>query len=161
MTEKRDIRQLALEALGFASLNAMQDDMLRVFPEGRDILLLAPTGSGKTLAYLLPLWQKGGRTLIIAPSRELVQQIADVWQRLHTDIRCVACYGGHDTRVEQQQLEGLFDPQTAGENVLVVGTPGRLKDHIERGNIKPATFTHLVIDEFDKSRKKCTPSSTP
>ena len=98
MTEKRDIRELALEALGFASLNAMQDDMLRVFPEGRDILLLAPTGSGKTLAYLLPLWQKGGRTLIIAPSRELVQQIADVWQRLHTDIRCVACYGGHDTR---------------------------------------------------------------
>ena len=151
MTEKRDIRELALEALGFASLNAMQDDMLRVFPEGRDILLLAPTGSGKTLAYLLPLWQKGGRTLIIAPSRELVQQIADVWQRLHTDIRCVACYGGHDTRVEQQQLEGLFDPQTASENVLVVGTPGRLKDHIERGNIKPATFTYLVIDEFDKS----------
>ena len=151
MTEKRDIRELALEALGFASLNAMQDDMLRVFPEGRDILLLAPTGSGKTLAYLLPLWKKGGRTLIIAPSRELVQQIADVWQRLHTDIRCVACYGGHDTRVEQQQLEGLFDPQTAGENVLVVGTPGRLKDHIERGNIKSATFTYLVIDEFDKS----------
>ena len=108
MTEKRDIRELALEALGFASLNAMQDDMLRVFPEGRDILLLAPTGSGKTLAYLLPLWQKGGRTLIIAPSRELVQQIADVWQRLHTDIRCVACYGGHDTRVEQQQLDLIY-----------------------------------------------------
>ena len=57
MTEKRDIRELALEALGFASLNAMQDDMLRVFPEGRDILLLAPTGSGKTLSYLLPIWQ--------------------------------------------------------------------------------------------------------
>ena len=151
MTDNGDIRRLTLEALGIASLNAMQEEMLRRFPEGRDILLLAPTGSGKTLAFLLPLWQTEGRTLIIAPSRELVQQIADVWQRLHTDIRCVACYGGHDLRVEQQQLQGLTEEPTSAKNHLIVGTPGRLKDHIERGNIKPDSFAYLVIDEFDKS----------
>jgi len=151
MTTDNDIRARALATLGFEELNAMQDDMLRTFPEGRDVLLLAPTGSGKTLAYLLPLWQAGGRTLIIAPSRELVQQIAEVWQRLKTGVRCATCYGGHDLRIEQQQLEGLFAQQPALEDVLVVGTPGRLKDHIERGNIRPETFTTLVIDEFDKS----------
>ena len=151
MTENRDIRQLALGTLGFASLNEMQEKMLSLFPEGRDILLLAPTGSGKTLAFLLPLWEAEGKTLIIAPSRELVQQIADVWQRLHTEIRCVACYGGHDTRAEQQQLQALLGEQGAQDKYLIVGTPGRLKDHIERGNIKPEEFTFLVIDEFDKS----------
>ena len=151
MTENRDIRQLALGTLGFASLNEMQEKMLSLFPEGRDILLLAPTGSGKTLAFLLPLWEAEGKTLIIAPSRELVQQIADVWQRLHTEIRCVACYGGHDTRAEQQQLQALLGEQGAQDKYLIVGTPGRLKDHIERGNIKPEGFTFLVIDEFDKS----------
>ena len=151
MTDKKDIRQQALEALGFAKFNAMQEEMLKLFPEGHDMLLLAPTGSGKTLAYLLPLWDAGGRTLIIAPSRELVQQIADVWQRLHTDIRCVACYGGHDLRIEQQQLLSLSNDQPALDKYLVVGTPGRLKDHIERGNSVPQIFKFLVIDEFDKS----------
>ena len=151
MTDKKDIRQQALEALGFAKFNAMQEEMLKLFPEGHDMLLLAPTGSGKTLAYLLPLWDAGGRTLIIAPSRELVQQIADVWQRLHTDIRCVACYGGHDLRIEQQQLLSLSNDQPALDKYVVVGTPGRLKDHIERGNIVPEAFKYLVIDEFDKS----------
>ena len=151
MTDKKDIRQQALEALGFAKFNAMQEEMLKLFPEGHDMLLLAPTGSGKTLAYLLPLWDAGGRTLIIAPSRELVQQIADVWQRLHTDIRCVACYGGHDLRIEQQQLLSLSNDQPALDKYVVVGTPGRLKDHIERGNIVPQIFKFLVIDEFDKS----------
>jgi len=142
---------MALEAMGFASLNEMQDEMLHRFPEGRDILLLSPTGSGKTLAFLLPLWQAGARTLVIAPSRELVQQIADVWQRLHTDIRCIACYGGHDLRIEQQQLQSLFNEQLSQNKYIIVGTPGRLKDHIERGNIDPKNFEFLVIDEFDKS----------
>ena len=151
MIEKNDIRQQALTAMGFASLNDMQEQMLAAVPEGRDVLLLAPTGSGKTLAFLLPLWQAGGRILIVAPSRELAQQIADVWQRLHTGIRCVTCYGGHDLRTEQQQLLALRDDPVAEASHLIVGTPGRLKDHIERGNIKADSIGCLVIDEFDKS----------
>lgn len=133
--------------MGFGSLNEMQEQMLLRVPEGRDVLLLSPTGSGKTLAFLLPLWmmmEPQQSALIIAPSRELVQQIADVWQRLHTELYCVACYGGHDLRVEQQRLDALHAN-------LVVGTPGRLKDHIERGNIEPEKFNYLIIDEFDKS----------
>lgn len=153
MTEITDIRQQALTAMGFDQLNAMQQQMLDVVPQGRDVLLLSPTGSGKTLAFLLPLWHllsanaqpERKAALIIAPSRELVQQIADVWQRLHTGLHCVACYGGHDLRVEQQRLT------SAQPLSLTVGTPGRLKDHIERGNIDPTAYTHLVIDEFDKS----------
>lgn len=132
---------------------------MKCMPEGRDLLLLSPTGSGKTLAFLLPLWQALSTTvasegkvrlgLIIAPSRELVQQIADVWQRLHTGIQRVACYGGHDVRVEQQQLRGI--DLEAATPALIVGTPGRLKDHIERGNIMTEHITYLIIDEFDKS----------
>jgi len=147
MKNSIDIRQQALTAMGFGSLNEMQEQMLLRVPEGRDVLLLSPTGSGKTLAFLLPLWmmmEPQQSALIIAPSRELVQQIADVWQRLHTELYCVACYGGHDLRVEQQRLEALHAN-------LVVGTPGRLKDHIERGNIEPEKFNYLIIDEFDKS----------
>lgn len=147
MKNSIDIRQQALTAMGFGSLNEMQEQMLLRVPEGRDVLLLSPTGSGKTLAFLLPLWmmmEPQQSALIIAPSRELVQQIADVWQRLHTELYCVACYGGHDLRVEQQRLDALHAN-------LVVGTPGRLKDHIERGNIEPEKFNYLIIDEFDKS----------
>lgn len=147
MKELTDIRQLALEAMGFPKLNDMQEEMLARVPEGRDVLLLSPTGSGKTLAFLLPLWlmiEEGQSALTIVPSRELAQQIADVWQRLHTGLHCVICYGGHDIRVEQQRLEAV-------PAQLVVGTPGRLKDHIERGNIVPGKFTYLIIDEFDKS----------
>ena len=160
MNKNIDIRQRALEATGFEHLNPMQEKMLEAMPNGRDILLLSPTGSGKTLAFLLPLWQtlttsattKGNakltkEALIIAPSRELVQQIADVWQGLHSGIRCIACYGGHDLRIEQQQLNSI----QAGSAWLLVGTPGRLKDHIERENIDPASKSYLVIDEFDKS----------
>lgn len=160
MSKIIDIRQLALQSTGFAALNPMQEKMLEAMPHGRDILLLSPTGSGKTLAFLLPLWQAFAQApkmegdqhpaeaLIIAPSRELVQQIADVWQRLHTGIRSIACYGGHDLRIEQQQLTS---DQTPAAQRLTVGTPGRLKDHIERGNIDPTRMTYLVIDEFDKS----------
>lgn len=165
MDKNIDIRQSALESTGFESLNPMQEKMLVTMPLGRDILLLSPTGSGKTLAFLLPLWQALNETpaastgqqsyaeaLIIAPSRELVQQIADVWQRLHTGIRCIACYGGHDPRIEKSQLENAQQSNEALlQPLVIVGTPGRLKDHIERENLDPSRFTYLVIDEFDKS----------
>lgn len=156
MNNTQEIRQLTLEAFGFDQLNPMQEQMLQSVSQGQDMLLLSPTGSGKTLAFLLPLWlvarqkqqeHKRFAALIIAPSRELVQQIGDVWQRLHTGIQRAICYGGHDLRTEQQQLAAI----AAEPAYLIIGTPGRLKDHIERQNLQPAAFTHLTIDEFDKS----------
>lgn len=148
----QNIRLQAIERMGFTQLNPMQEQTLATATTGRNVLLLSPTGSGKTVAFLLPLWaQMTAPALIIAPSRELVQQIRDVWQQLHTGIRCVACYGGHELRTEQDQLSTLIDQDSRMQTCLIVGTPGRLKDHIERGDFDPAAMTRLVIDEFDKS----------
>ena len=145
------IKQKAVEGLGFEQLNPMQEEMLATASQGGDVLLLSPTGSGKTVAFLLPVAAQEGSALVIAPSRELAQQIRDVWQRMHTGIRCVACYGGHDLRIEQDQLQSLIDAESRMQRCLIVGTPGRLKDHIERGSFPPAQIERLVVDEFDKS----------
>lgn len=145
-----EIKGQIISQMRFDRLNTIQDEMLASAPASQDVLLLAPTGSGKTIAFLSRLWwtltNGKQRALVIAPSRELVQQIAEVWQKLHTDIRCVACYGGHDLRIEQNRLNELEACSS-----LIVGTPGRLKDHIERRNIAAEKIDLLVIDEFDKS----------
>ena len=145
-----NIREQILSQMGFAQLNEIQQKILSSAPTRQNVLLLAPTGSGKTIAFLSRVWwmlENGEKhALVIAPSRELVQQIAEVWQKMHTGIRCVACYGGHDLRTEQNRLEDLGE-----ERSILVGTPGRLKDHIERENIAVASMDVLVIDEFDKS----------
>ncbi len=148
-----DLKQKAVEAMGFDRLNAMQVKMLETAISGRNILLLSPTGSGKTVAFLAPLLstQEGGskqdikRTLVIAPSRELAQQIGEVARKL--GMRIVLCYGGHDARIENQRLASLPDDSS----YIIIGTSGRLKDHIERKHIEPSVFTHLILDEYDKS----------
>ena len=141
-----DFKQKAVEAMGFDCLNVMQTKMLETAVSGQNVLLLSPTGSGKTVAFLLPLLAQGEmRGLVIVPSRELAQQIGEVAKRL--GLRTVLCYGGHDARIENQRLATL-----EGEKAyLIVGTSGRLKDHIERKHIDPQQFTHLVLDEYDKS----------
>ena len=145
-----NISEQIISQMGFSQLNNIQEKMLASAPTRQNVLLLAPTGSGKTIAFLARVWwqlENGEkRALIIAPSRELVQQIAEVWQKLHTGIRGVACYGGHDLRTEHDRLCSLAD-----ECAIIIGTPGRLKDHIERGNIATGATDILVIDEFDKS----------
>ncbi|MBR5053887.1 MAG: DEAD/DEAH box helicase, partial [Bacteroidaceae bacterium] len=111
---------------------------------------LSPTGSGKTLAYLLPLLQKldakndNLQALIIVPSRELATQTADVARRICSELRVAACYGGRPAMEEHQQMKGLRPH-------LVAATPGRLLDHLQKGNLHPDNVQTLVIDEFDKS----------
>ena len=139
-----------LNKLGISDLNAMQQDTLQTVRKGTSVVLLSPTGSGKTLAYLLPLLQKLDakndelQALIIVPSRELATQTADVARRICSELRVAACYGGRPTMEEHQQLRGLR-PQ------LVAATPGRLLDHLQKGNLLPDKVETLVIDEFDKS----------
>lgn len=149
----QDIKKQVIGQMSFAQLNEIQEKMLATVGDRQNVLLLAPTGSGKTVAFLSRVWalmeavpQPAKHALVIAPSRELVQQIAEVWQKLHTGIRCVATYGGHDLRTEQSRLQDL-----GTERSVIVGTPGRVKDHIERGNIAASLTDVLVIDEFDKS----------
>ena len=139
-----------LSRLGISDLNAMQQDTLQTIRKGASIVLLSPTGSGKTLAYLLPLLQKldaandNLQALIIVPSRELAIQTADVARRLCSELRIAACYGGRAAMEEHQQMRGLRPH-------LVAATPGRLLDHLQKGNLLTENVNTLVIDEFDKS----------
>ena len=139
-----------LSRLGISVLNAMQQDALQAIRKGASVVLLSPTGSGKTLAYLLPLLQKldaasdSLQALVIVPSRELAIQTVDVARRLCSELRAAACYGGRPAMEEHQQLRGLRPH-------LVAATPGRLLDHLQKGNLLPDNVKTLVIDEFDKS----------
>ena len=147
MQDNSIIRQ-ALAGTGITELNEMQLAVLKA-GTSKDMILLSPTGSGKTLAFLLPLLstftneEKKIQALIIAPSRELALQIESVFRSLGSGYKVNCCYGGHPLRTEKKSLE---HPPT-----LLIGTPGRLVDHIERGNVDMETVRTLILDEFDKS----------
>lgn len=140
--------QYTLNRLGITDLNVMQNDMLRQMRRSTNVVLLSPTGSGKTLAYLLPLIEslddKPFQALVIVPSRELALQTQEVATKAGVGLRCVACYGGRPAMEEHRTLRGV-QPQ------LIVGTPGRLLDHIQKDNFPVDNLQTLVIDEFDKS----------
>ncbi len=115
----------------------------------KDLVLISPTGSGKTLAFLLPLLpllnseEKQIQALIIAPSRELALQIETVFRSLGAGYKVNCVYGGHPIRTEKKSLE--HPP------AVLIGTPGRVVDHLERGNIHLDSVRTLILDEFDKS----------
>ncbi|MFL5747546.1 MAG: DEAD/DEAH box helicase [Niastella sp.] len=137
-----------LSNLQIDELNEMQQASLEANKTSNAVILLADTGSGKTLAFLLPLTQLLDKrpvtqALIIVPSRELALQIEQVFKKMGTGFKITCCYGGHKRETEENNL--LQAP------ALIVGTPGRLADHIRRGNITTTHIETLVLDEFDKS----------
>ncbi|MEO5947276.1 MAG: DEAD/DEAH box helicase [Chitinophagaceae bacterium] len=138
-----------LERFNIKSLNEMQIAAKDAIEKQKNILLLSATGSGKTLAFLLPLLnlidpkKATSQALIIVPSRELALQIDSVFKNMGTSIKVTCCYGGHKRETEENNLT-----EAPG---LLIGTPGRLADHIRRGNITIDTIETLVLDEFDKS----------
>ena len=139
-----------LQHLGIQKLNAMQQSFLETAALQKDVILHAPTGSGKTLAFLLGLLQQLHTTntdttqaLILVPSRELALQIDQVFRSLKTGYKINCCYGGHPIAIELQNLQ---TPPT-----ILVGTPGRIADHLRRESITINNIRHLVLDEFDKS----------
>ena len=113
------------------------------------MVLLAPTGSGKTLAYLLPLLDMpemknpGVQVLIVAPSRELSIQIEQVFKTMGSGYKVNCCYGGHMIKTEKNNLK--HPP------AVLIGTPGRIADHIFHQRIDTTTIKVLILDEFDKS----------
>ena len=141
--------KLILQKLGIAQLNEMQLASIEANKKAADIVLLSPTGSGKTLAFLLPvvlnLNEKPGgiQTLIIAPSRELALQIEKVFKAMGTGFKVNCFYGGHDITTETNNL--LQPP------AVLIGTPGRLAEHIRKENFDVSGINMLVLDEFDKS----------
>ena len=139
-----------LDRIGVKELNDMQQEALDVIcSSDDDVVVLSPTGTGKTLAYLLPMTElidvssNELQAIVVVPGRELALQSANVLKGLSAGIRSIACYGGRPAMDEHRLLRQIC-PQ------VVFGTPGRLNDHLDKGNIRPAHVGVLVIDEFDQ-----------
>jgi superfamily II DNA/RNA helicase len=149
MKKKNYSLENILSNLKIESLNEMQIATLEAAKTKNDIILLSETGSGKTLAFLLPLLEnieegnKNTQALIVVPSRELATQIEQVFKIMGTGNKITSTYGGHKREIEENNL---VQPPA-----VIVGTPGRIGDHIRRGNITIDSIKMLVLDEFDKS----------
>ncbi|MEO6229190.1 MAG: DEAD/DEAH box helicase [Ferruginibacter sp.] len=138
-----------LSALKIDKLNEMQEASIQANDANDNVILLSSTGSGKTLAFLLPVIQrlsedsKKVQALVLVPSRELAIQIDEVFRKMSTGFKVTVCYGGHKRETEENNLK-----QTPA---VIIGTPGRVADHIRRNNFPLEEITTLVLDEFDKS----------
>jgi superfamily II DNA/RNA helicase len=141
--------QQYLDKLKIKSLNEMQLAAIESVEKNNEILLLSATGSGKTLAFLIPVLNaldsdiKNVQALIMVPSRELALQIESVLKQMQTGFKVIACYGGHKREIEENNL---IQPPA-----IIIGTAGRMADHIRRNNFDTRDVKFLVLDEFDKS----------
>ena len=139
----------ALAKLAITDLTPMQEDALEACRKSNDVILLSPTGTGKTLAYLLPLIERlqvgavGVQAIVIVPSRELALQIDTVWKSMNLPWKAMSVYGGRAAMDEHRSMKGIAPS-------IIIGTPGRLNDHLGKGNINARMVETLVIDEFDK-----------
>lgn len=146
----------ALSARGYAALTPVQAAVLETEAEGRDLIVSAQTGSGKTVAFGLAMAPQilgdseaaapagAPQALVIAPTRELALQVGRelAWLYGKAGIRIATCVGGMDASRERRVLaQGAH---------IVVGTPGRLRDHLERGALLPHNLTVAILDEADE-----------
>lgn len=134
---------------GYTTPTPIQDQAIPEIMAGKDVVGLANTGTGKTAAFLLPLInrilldpQQG--VLIVVPTRELAVQVADELEKFIRGLRLTTalCIGGANMQVQMHSLKR--DPH------FVIGTPGRLKDLLNRRAFNPALFTNIVLDEVDR-----------
>ena len=138
-----------LRNLKIEQLTPMQEAACKAYRSERDLVLLSPTGSGKTLAFLLPLVQSlkpgvpGVQAVVLVPSRELALQIETVFKAMNTPFKAMSCYGGRPAMEEHRTMRGM-------NPAVIIGTPGRMNDHLKKENFEACTVTTLVIDEFDK-----------
>lgn len=138
-----------LRNLQIEQLTPMQEATREAYRENKDLVLLSPTGSGKTLAFLLPLVQslkaemQGVQAIVLVPSRELALQIETVFKSMGTPFKTMSCYGGRPAMEEHRTMKGI-NPS------VIIGTPGRMNDHLRKENFDASNVTTLVIDEFDK-----------
>lgn len=130
----------------------MQQEAIKIIEGNANTVILSPTGTGKTLAFLLPLLshidtnRDTVQALILSPTRELALQTGDVLSRMKTPVRHLCLYGGRPAMEEHRRLRDVR-PQ------VVVATPGRLLDHIRKGNLLPQGITTAVVDEYDKMQE--------
>ena len=139
-----------LQKMGIKTPMPVQQQAIPALLKGRDVLARAQTGTGKTLAFLIPLAQKIDpakkyvQALVITPTRELAQQVNEVMKQVleGLEISTLAVIGGRDFETQKNKL--------AGKAQVLIGTPGRLLDHIEKGNTDLGGVKFLVLDEVDE-----------
>ncbi len=143
-----------IKALGEENIvqpTPVQSEVIPLVQAGKDVVAKAPTGTGKTLAFALPLIQavdrdsKAVQVLIMCPTRELVIQICEVIQNVvkyYERVRVAGLYGGQN--IQRQLFCMRKKPQ------IVVGTPGRILDHLDRRTLKLESVEHFVLDEADE-----------
>ena len=142
-----------LKKQGITEPTPVQEQAIPPMRAGRDVIAQAQTGTGKTLAFLLPILAKikpqgaVAQALVVAPTRELAVQIAHVAEPLGTalGIGTIAIYGGADMERQKEKLRR--HPQ------LIIGTPGRLLDHVRRGTLALGSVNKIVLDEADEMLK--------
>jgi ATP-dependent RNA helicase RhlE len=147
----------AVRDAGYTTPTPIQAEAIPLALSGRDIMGLAQTGTGKTAGFTLPIIQRlldgkhaipanahRARTLVLTPTRELCVQVEESFRKYgrHSKIRAVAIYGGVGLEPQQEKLRKGID--------VIVATPGRLLDHMERGNVKFDDLEILVLDEADR-----------
>src|ERR1700761_6059523 len=141
--------------MGYVTPTPIQAMAIPVILQGKDLIACAQTGTGKTASFLLPVLEQIARegktdqtsTLILAPTRELAQQIDQQAEGLayFTGITSIAVFGGGDGHVYEQQRRGIQN------NVnIIIATPGRLIAHLTSGVLKLNHITHLILDEADR-----------
>lgn len=144
----------AFDWMGFKELTAIQQKCIPLMMDGHDVIAIAPTGTGKTLGFGIPMLEyvdlesPAIQEVVLAPTRELAQQIADELTNLAhfiKGIKIAVIYGGQPFNKQMNALSRK--PQ------ILVATPGRLLDHMQRGNIKLSTVHTLVLDEADEMLK--------
>lgn len=148
MSKQKNLQQI-LQKLSIEALNDMQEQAKLAIHSQANTLLLSPTGSGKTLGFLLPIIAEINRDLaqvqamIITPSRELAIQIEQVARQMGAGIKINAVYGGQ--KISKDFLNLQHEPH------LLIGTPGRIADHLRRESFSTDVLSMIVLDEFDKS----------
>lgn len=144
----------ALKDVGYETPSAIQAATIPLLLEGRDVVGLAQTGTGKTAAFALPILsrldisQKNPQALVLAPTRELALQVAEAFESYAAHMRGVhllPVYGGQGYGVQLSALRrGVH---------IVVGTPGRIMDHLDKGTLDLSELKYLVLDEADEMLK--------
>ncbi|MEN6519994.1 MAG: DEAD/DEAH box helicase [Armatimonadota bacterium] len=143
----------AIEDAGYETPTPVQTAAIPLALEGRDLIGTAQTGTGKTAAFVLPILQhllanpvkkRCTRAIVITPTRELAEQINDAFKQLgkFTKIKSATVYGGVGMKPQEQALRGGAD--------VIVACPGRLLDHMDRGNTDFSHVAKLVLDEADR-----------
>lgn len=144
-----------LQKMGIKKPMPVQEQAIPALFAGKDVIARAQTGTGKTLAFLIPLAEKVDpsksfvQALVIAPARELAQQIYVEMKKVlgeNSPIKVLAVTGGRDYEEQKAKLDG--------KSHVLIGTPGRLLDHIQKGNTDLGGVKYLVLDEVDEMLKQ-------